>query len=224
MSFLKTAKKRRSTKIYNDELIELKKLNYIFEFTNTAPSSMNLEPWRVISIRDKYLKDISKEYFFEENQKRYVDCSDALIFVSKTKEWFLNRNPEILAKVRRNMNQIAKEYGTPTNDEEKINNFLNYISTADHGNNDNDYTEWSKRQAYLASSFSMLAATESGINSTPIEGFSKKFDDFLKSEKLIKDDEVVAIVILLGYIKNAKHAIIGDKQLRQPIFEKFQVK
>lgn len=223
MNLLNIAKQRKATKSYNiNKKISKKDLQYIFEVTNTAPTSMGLEHWRVISLRDNKIKK-HLAIHFGKNKDKFLESSDALIFVTKTKEWFKLGNPEIQRKVKRTFKSISDEYGTETSNSQ-IEEFEKYIVTADHGNNNNDLTEWSKRQAYIASSFTMLAAMEKEINSTPVEGFTKDLNDGLKTLKLISDKEVVSIVILLGYIDGVEHPTHGPKQLRDDVSKKFIIK
>ncbi len=222
MELLEIAKKRKATKEYNGKKIDLDTLNYIFEVINTAPTSMGLEHWRVISLRDNKLKEKLKDTFLF-NDKRMMQSSDALIFITKTKEWFDTKNKELKSKVERTYKAVDQEYGTSTLSEEQVNNTLNYIHNADHGNNNKDLTEWSKRQAYIASGYAMLAAMEKNINSTPLEGFSKELTEKLRNENLIDKNENVAIVILLGYIDGVEHPTHGKIQLREKVENQFKI-
>ncbi len=223
MNLLEISKKRKATKSYNDKKINKNDLDYIFEVTNTAPTSMGLEGWRVISLRDQNVKEKLKENFVF-NGERFMQSSDAILFVTKTKEWFLDKdNKDLKKRVKRNLDSISKEYNIESPTEEKVLEMMDAIAKSDHGNNNNDLTEWSKRQAYIASSFTMLAAMEKGINSTPVEGFDSKINKKLRELKLINDDEVLSIVILLGYIDGVKNPTYGKIQLREKIESKFKI-
>ncbi len=223
MNLLEISKKRKATKAYNSKKISKKDLNYIFEVTNTSPTSMGLEAWRVISLRDNDIKEKLKENFVF-NGDRFMQSSDAILFITKTKEWFFKKeNNDLKNRIKRNLEASSKELNLEEPTNEKINEMLDFISKSDHGNNGKDLTEWSKRQAYIASSFTMLAAIEKGINSTPLEGFNFDTNKKLKELNLIDEDETLSIVILLGYIDGVKNPTYGKVQLRENVESKFKI-
>ncbi len=217
---LEIASIRRATKSYSDKKIEQDKLQYIFDVTNTAPTSIGLEQWRVINLEDQDLK-VKLAPHTLMNKKRWMEASSAIIFVTKTESFFKQNTEELTKKVTRYMQAVADEYNVPLNMEE-VKNTVNYIQTANHGNNDYNWTEWSKRQAYIASAYTMLAATEQGIESTPVEGFDGNFIEACHTEGLIEADETISIIILLGYTDGVEHPHYGDKQLREPVAKKFK--
>ncbi len=225
MNLLQIATKRRATKSYNSELlIDQKDLKYIFEVTNTAPTSIGLELWRAISLRDKNVKAKLAMHTIK-NEKSFMNSSDVIIFVTKT-ESFIRNNQEFIAnRAKRYLSTINDEFGLDVSkiDEEKVNSIKNYVVSVDHGNNEFNYTEWSKRQAYIAAAYAMLAAQELEISSTPAEGFTKEFIEALKKENLIEADETVALLVFLGYTKNMEHPHYGKKQSRDSVDLKFKI-
>lgn len=222
MNLLEIASKRKATKNFNDKkLISKEDLNYIFKVINTAPTSMGLEQWRVISLRDKKIK---KELLdnFGVNKNKFFDSSDALLFITKSKNWFKPGNKIIQEKVDRMFDSIDNEFNIKTSTNEKT-KLEHYIYSGDHGNNNHDLTEWSKRQAYIASSYAMLSSMEKGINSTPVEGFDSKTNEKLRELNLINENESLSIVVLLGYIDGVEHPTHGKKQLRDKVENKFKI-
>ncbi len=222
---LNIAKERRATKVYNGELIPTGDLHYIFEVTNTAPTSMGLEAWRVLSIRDRELKK-ELEPFFGYNAKKMEDASDIVLFISKKAEAFYD-TPWAKTRVLAILKKIDQTYGTnKVNKAEKINNLMETLKSHDYGNNNSNHTEWAKRQPYIAIAYMMLAAKELDIDSTPIEGFSaENLNKFLLVKKLMRDDENVAIIVFLGYSASIEnHPFQGIKQTRIPVVEKFTIK
>lgn len=223
MELYEIAKRRKATKIYNpNKIIDKKTLIEIFEIINTAPTSMGLEHWRVLSLRDKEIKkDLSK--YLKYNDKRFIDCSDALIFIVKGKEYFKSNNKDLIRKVNRSSDAVEKEFNKTVSKEEREKT-LSFIEKTDHGNNDSNYTEWSKRQAYIAASYALLAAESKKINSTPVEGFEKELKDGLKKLNLIDEHEEISIIVLLGYVDGIEKPTIGKVQLRDSIEENFIIK
>ncbi len=218
-NLLEIAAIRRATKNYNHQKIDPKNLQYIFEVTNTAPTSMGLEQWRVINLEDETIKTKLQPYTMM-NKKRWMQASNALVFVTKTEAFFKNNKEALTEKMVRYSTAVAKEYNTSL-DMSEVEKTVQYIQTANHGNNDYNFTEWSKRQAYIASAYTMLAATELGLGSTPMEGFDENFIQMFHQENLISKDETIALVVLLGDTTGVEHAHNGDKQLRVPTKTKF---
>lgn len=223
MELLKIAKERRATKNYNpDKLIDLKTLNYIFEVTNTAPTSIGLEQWRVLDIRDKKVKEELLPFINEGNRKRFLDSSDAVFFITKKESWFNKDNKVLEARLKRNL-KGAEETFNKTFTEEEIKSTIDYIVKGDHANNNHDFDEWSKRQAYIASAYTMLAAIEKGVKSTPVEGFQMKLNDLLREKKLMDNDEALSVIVLLGYIDGVQYPYIGHHQRREEVKDKFKI-
>lgn len=221
MNLLEIASSRRATKAYNGKKVSQSDLKYIFEVTNTAPTSIGLEQWRVISFRDDVIKQKLGK-FFKFNKDRFLKSSDALVFITKQKEWFKPGNKVLQSKINRMIKAIEQEFGTKTSINELYER-EKFIYETDHGWNNHNLTEWSKRQAYIASAFTMLAAKEIGINSTPVEGFDYKLNEQLIKMNLMKEDEVISLVVLLGYSDGLKHSTYGKKQLREEVKDKFKI-
>ncbi len=222
---LDIAKERRATKVYNGKLISSEDLQYIFEVTNTAPTSMGAEAWRVLNIRDKVLKT-KLEPFFLFNASCMATASDVAIFITKKSEAFYD-TPWIKTRILNLLQEVDQTFGTnKVNDPEEIYKLMEFYKTHDSGDNGRNHTEWSKRQSYIALGYMMLAAKELGIDSTPVEGFvGADLNDFLLANKLMEDNENVSVIALLGYSASIeKHPFLGIKQTRIPVSEKFIIK
>lgn len=70
MNFLEHAKRRFSSRKYEDKPVEKEKLEQVLEAGRLAPSAVNFQPWRFIVARDEKLKaDICSTYKREWIQK-----------------------------------------------------------------------------------------------------------------------------------------------------------
>lgn len=231
MNLLNQLKNRKATKAYNStEKIDQKTLKYIFEFINTAPTSMGVEHWRLIDIKDKDLRKRILPGFMEGNKQKFLDSSDALIFITKNKTWFLNpkNQTKLTDLIRRKSEAFVKEFKLKATKEEILEKINLEIESLRTGKNLNvlvdDITEWSKRQAYIALGYALVAASSKDIHSTPMEGFTNDLARLLIKENLISEDESVAVCLLMGYIDDTKHPTIGKGQIRIDIKEKFIIK
>lgn len=217
--------KRRATKNYNpDMFLKKEDLDYIFKVVNSAPTSAGIEHWRVLSFRNKDKKQEILPGFDEGNRNKVLYSSDALLFYVKTEEWFKEiGNKDFYNIAKRNLDQVSKTFHKETT-EEQIQNFLKRIRFVDHANNNHNLTEWSKRQAYIAVGYTLLAAAEINVKSTPMEGFNAKILDKILLEKgYIDKNETIAVVVLLGYTDGIKIPHFGKEQIRRKINEKFKI-
>lgn len=238
------ATRRRATKAFSSKKISKNDLEYIFEITNSAPTSIGLDSWRVIDANSEELKQKIVEGFAESNRERFLSSSDAIIFVSKREKFYTKENKDFRGIVERNLTHWKSSFNAKPSKED-IDSMVEYIESADHGNiisesinralkyegsvyfkEDRFYiTEWSRRQAYIAAGYTMLAAKEKDIDSLPVEGFSHKLTEILVEENLIDEEtEVVTLVILLGYKDTEKVYELGKGQKRPELKERFKVK
>lgn len=110
-----------------------------------APSSYGLQPFHVIAITDKTLKNKLKPACYNQNQ---IDESYALFVFCAIKD----------------VEERIKQYSQQTGSKDKEQYMLSYI-------NKKDKVEWATHQAYIALGFGMAAAMERQIASCPMEGF-----------------------------------------------------
>ncbi len=208
------AKRRRTNKKYDEnKKISQEDLDYIMQVTNSAPTSMGLQAWRIINLksqeqRKKYIDGIN---IF--NQDSYLKASDIFVYITKKSNWFNKKNEELISVLRDMTFKIIKHLNDSDEiDEKNFQERLSYIQNGDHGNN-GDLTEWSKRQAYIVMAFTLLAATELNIETTPVEGFNKKLEEMMLKDGIINEDESVTLITFLGYSSSEKK-YISKEQLR----------
>ncbi|AGR40858.1 nitroreductase family protein [Spiroplasma taiwanense] len=155
---LELLKKRRSAKRFvNDFKIDDSKLNELLESIRMAPSSFGMEPFRVIYIENKEIRDELFQAWW--NQVGITQATGLLIWVGFKEEYITKtlipeqnqRNiPEQFANIRTQM------VGGLTS------------ALAVHGMN---YEEWSARQTYISVGTVLNTAEELGIDLCPSEGF-----------------------------------------------------
>lgn len=114
-----------------------------------APSSFGLQPYKILAVTNKELKEKLKPLSY--NQSQVTECHTLFILCARTD-----------AEVR------GEEYLEATKDvtrgmRDMLMGFISYLP---------DKTAWAARQAYIALGFGLAAAAEHKIASCPMEGFN----------------------------------------------------
>ena len=112
-----------------------------------APSSFGLQPYKILAVSNKELKETLKPVSY--NQTQITECQTLFILCART---------DVEAR--------AEEYLKATGAEgmrDMLMGFLKYLP---------DKTAWAAKQAYIALGFGLAAAAEHKIASCPMEGFN----------------------------------------------------
>ena len=112
-----------------------------------APSSFGLQPYKILAITNKELKEKLKSVSY--NQSQVTECHTLFILCA-----------------RNDVEVRAEEYLKATGAEtmrDMLMGFVKYLP---------DKTAWAAKQAYIALGFGLAAAAEHKIASCPMEGFS----------------------------------------------------
>lgn len=119
----------------------------IIEAMVNAPSSFGLQPYKILAISNKDVKEKLKPVSY--NQAQVTECQTLFVLCARTD-----------VEVR------AEEYLKATGAEamrDMLMGFVGYLP---------DKTAWAAKQAYIALGFGLAAAAEHKIASCPMEGFN----------------------------------------------------
>ena len=111
-----------------------------------APSSFGLQPYKILAVRNKELKEQLRPVCY--GQAQITECDTLFVLCAMN-----------------NVQDRAEEYLKATGAEgmrEMLMGFLSYLP---------DKTAWAARQAYIALGFGLAACAENQIASCPMEGF-----------------------------------------------------
>lgn len=112
-----------------------------------APSSFGLQPYKIVAVTNKELKEKLKPVSY--NQSQVTECQTLFILCART---------DVQAR--------AEEYLKATGAESMRGMLMGFVGYLP------DKTAWAARQAYIALGFGLAAAAEYKIASCPMEGFS----------------------------------------------------
>ncbi|MCX7794276.1 MAG: nitroreductase family protein [Thermodesulfovibrionales bacterium] len=168
-----------SKKIPEDGLKEL------IEISNLAPSSFNLQPWKVIIVTDPEKKKILRKCAFD--QPKVEEASAVLIIIAdpasveENIERVLNSWQQ-LGYMRQEMRGVYKDmasklYGEPASLKRKL---------------------FAVKNASLFAMTLMLAAKGLGFDTHPMDGFD---EDCVKREFNIPEDKIIPMLIAVGYLR-----------------------
>ncbi|PAF47307.1 hypothetical protein BKH46_04280 [Helicobacter sp. 12S02634-8] len=150
-----------------------------------SPSSLGLEPTRMVVVRNKGLREAMKPLCW--NQDQITSASELVVFKS------------LIAPLRAPSNYVRRLVSRKMAQKEK---FEAYCQRIEGFLRDNDLLgenmiHWTARQAYLMASSMMNCAAFMGIDSCPIEGFEQR-----KLEELFAIDrglEQIVLLVAFGY-------------------------
>lgn len=186
MDVIQTIKERRSINFFETgKSIPEDKLRELLEIANLSPSSFDLQPWRVVVVRDLERKKILRKCAFD--QPKAEEASAVLIMVADPKGV-----EENLGNVLDSWEKLG--YIKPEMRE-------TYLSMA---KNLYDKEDSLKRKIFAVKNTSlfamnlMLAAKGLGLETHPMDGFD---EDCLKKEFNIPTDKIIPMIITVGYLR-----------------------
>lgn len=197
---------RYAAKRMNGESIPQEKLSTILEAIKLSPSSAGLQPYKVVVIGDKEIKDrIFKE---AAPQPQIPESSHLLVFAAweKITADHISEYMHLIAKTRDiSVESLAKFQESITG---------GILSRTEEVNFD-----WAARQAYIALGHALVAAATEHIDATPMEGFNNaKLDEILG----LKAKGLKSVVIMtLGYRDQENDVLAKAKKVRRPSEELF---
>ena len=202
MDILKALKWRYATKKFKaDKSLEKSKLDIILKAANLAPTSSGLQPFNVILISDKNLKNEILPIF--RNQIQISDCSHVLIFAvwdNYTKER-IDTMYERIKEVRGDDHSLLEGYMDR----------IAYLYTRRSSEINFNHAA---RQAYISMGFCMETAALLKVDAAPIENFDNSALD--KSLGLDLKNLKSVVALCLGYRDADNDWLVNLKKVRKP--------
>ena len=150
-----------------------------------TPSSYGLQPWRILVIQDKELKERLVPHAW--NQRQVADCSHLVVLAvpKMMDEAHIDANIARMIEVRGGTADALIGF------RKMLVKFRNQFEES------GDLSNWAKLQSYIALGQFMLSAALLKVDTCPMEGFMpEKFDEVLD---LAKDGLTTAVLCPAGY-------------------------
>lgn len=204
MDIIQSLRWRYAAKRMTGQLIPQEKIDTILEAIQLAPSGIGLQPYEVLVITDKTLKEQILPIAF--NQRQVVECSHLLVFAP----WD-NYTPGRIHHVFDHLNAVRKKADTASDRQRQF--ALNYFA----GFTPEQHFHHAAKQAHIALGLAVSAAALQQIDATPMEGFdATQLDALLQlPQKGLKSSMLMA----LGYRDEANDWNLALPKVRKPMNE-----
>lgn len=181
MEFKQIVMERYAAKKFDGRKLPEAKVSELMELVRYAPSSFNLQPWKVIVVTDNAVKE--KLALASWSQPQIASCSHLLVFCA---------NKDIAGHIDLLEKEIVKNGASP----ESIKGYVQMMRDFEKALTEEQKTSWAQRQVYLALGNALNGAKALGFDSCPMEGFDpKEYSKILK----LPSDTVPSVLCPIGY-------------------------
>lgn len=192
---------RYATKQMNGEIVPQSKVDAIVEAARMAPTSSGLQPFEVIVISNKELKE--KIQPIAMNQAQIGQSSHLIVFAA----W----DTYTIERINNHFSFNNKERGMPDSATDDYRNML--LGMFGQQTPEQHFVHTSK-QSYIALGYATIAAAFEHVDATPMEGFNPAALDELLG---LKEKGLKSVTILaLGYRNEDKDWLVKLKKVRRP--------
>lgn len=188
---LKAAKWRRAIKEFRKDIVigenVFEKLLGVVRF---SPTSLGLEPWSIIVLQDKSVRDAIRPYCTGA-QRQLDSASHFVVFTVKTD---LNPDSQYFRMIKQTVQGLSDaDY------QDFISKCAMFQDKKQDLTDSRKQIDWAGKQAYIALGGMMLSAALLGIDSCPIEGFVPKDVEAVLKEKGLLDPNVDRVVVMAAF-------------------------
>lgn len=187
MDVIRAIKERHSINFFETgKEISDEKIKELLEIANLAPSSFNLQPWKVIVVRTPERKKVLRQCAF--NQPKVEEASAILIMIA---------DPKAMEENIDRMLDSWQELGyMKTEMRETYKGMANNL----YGNVDSLRRKiFAVKNTSLFAMNLMIAAKGLGLETHPMDGFD---EDCIKKEFNISDDKIIPMLVAVGYLRS----------------------
>ncbi|MBI5226936.1 NAD(P)H-dependent oxidoreductase [Candidatus Micrarchaeota archaeon] len=156
MEFKQIISNRYATKSFDGRPLLQDQVDALLELIRFAPSSFNLQPWKILVIKDAATKEKLAPAAW--NQAQITTCSHLLVLLADT---------NVSALIDRLDAQMTAA-GVHADQRDP---YLKMMRGFASGMSDDQKRSWSQRQVYLALGNALNGAKSLGFDSCPMEGF-----------------------------------------------------
>jgi nitroreductase/dihydropteridine reductase len=183
MSLIEKLNWRYATKKFDHtKKLSAEQLDNLLTAIQSAPSSLGLQPYRILVVEDPEIREQLREAGY--GQQQITQASQLIVFAAETNldEDFGKKYIDLIAETR----EIGREH---------LAGFEQAVLGAINGLSEDQKIVWGHKQAYIALGVLLTAAAEMGIDACPMEGFlAGKFDEILGLKEKGLTTSVIATI------------------------------
>ena len=202
MELLEKLQWRYAAKAMNGKTVPQDKIDRIIEAARLAPTSSGLQPFEIIVVTNKTLKEQIKAVAW--NQSVVTDCSHLLVFAA----W-----DTYTAERINNMFDLTNDIRGFKN--EGWENYRQKLLSLYPNRNPEENFNHAAKQAYIAFSQAITAAAFEGVDTTPMEGFDE--NEVNKILNLREKGLRSAVLLPVGYRDEENDWLVNLVKVRKPI-------
>jgi nitroreductase len=207
MDVIQAMKERRSINFFETgEILSDNVIKELIEIANLSPSSFNLQPWKLIIVKDPERKKVLRKCAF--NQPKAEEASAVFILIADPKGV-----EENLDRVLDRWQELG--YMKPEMRETYVNMTKTLYGTVDS----------LKRKIFAVKNTSlfgmnlMIAAKGLGLETHPMDGFD---EECIKKEFNIPEDKIVPMLIAVGVLRRGINLLPRAFRRKIEEFAKFE--
>jgi nitroreductase len=174
MNILEKLNRRYASKAMNGTKIPEDKKELILESIRLAPTSMGLQPFKVLVVENQ---EVKQKIFDTSASGQLQIPSSAFTLVFAVPEKFTTEMIEDYFVSVRNTRKLP---------EEKVVAYRQMVEGFLKKQNNEEFHAWAARQVYIALGFALYTAALLDVDSVPIEGFTPALLDEVLDLKLMK--------------------------------------
>jgi len=201
MNYLEALSRRYSVKKFNPEMIIPQEiLLNILESGKLAASSLGLQPYEILVIQSREMKEKLVPAFY--NPSQISTCSHLIAIISKRsiEEKYIHGY----------FNHISEVRDIPI---ENLDPFKKSIHQHITQKTQDEIFNWAEKQSYIVLANLMYAAAIENVDTCPMEGFRQDLiEEILKIDS---DKEKVTVTLALGY-RSEEDQFQHMKKVRKP--------
>ena len=185
-SFMEAMDFRHACKVFDEsKKISDADMRFILEMGRKSPSSFGMEAWKFVVITNEELKAKLRPLCWDQVQ--VTSCSHLVVILAG------------IESVKVESGEVRKRFARRQMPQEMLETYMGIYAQhlKEILSSDANIYAWTAKQAYIAAANMMTGAATLGIDSCPIEGFSK--DDVEAALELDTTKFQVAMVLPFGY-------------------------
>ncbi|WP_319764879.1 nitroreductase family protein [Maridesulfovibrio sp.] len=187
MDFSEILKKRRAVNFFDPARdVDQNLLKKIIEEAGNAPSSYNLQPWKIKIVRDMDRKEALRKLAF--NQPKVTEAPVVLIMLADREGWKIDA-----PTVESTFNDFVKSGKMQADQKE----WFSGVTQGLYGSDEMSSQAFANKNTGLFAMSLMYAATANGLESHPMDGFDH---EGVRKEFNIPDRYWIPMLIAIGHL------------------------